>query len=73
MARKLAKVSADDIFRAISGARRAGFTVTRCEIAPDGQIALMCDEPATADLEVLREPTRCATALERWLAAENAS
>lgn len=72
MGRKLAKVSADDIFRAISGAKRAGLTVTRCEVAPDGQIVLICGE-ATTDPDILREPARRVTALERWLADENAS
>lgn len=74
MARKLANFSADDVFRALNGAKRAGLNVVRCEVTPQGQIVLISDISAALEQET---PTgqpqpQPQSALERWLADENA-
>jgi hypothetical protein len=71
VARKLATISADDICRALNGAKRAGFNVVRCEVTPEGQIILISDAAAPQKQDV-PEPTPPQSALERWLAEENA-
>lgn len=73
MPRKLANFSADDVFRALNGAKRAGLNVVRCEVTPEGQIVLISDVAALLQQEPLAEPSQPQSALERWLADENAS
>lgn len=72
MPRKLAKFSADDVFRALSGAKRAGINIERCEVSAEGHIVLICDSRPGCAKEVEPETSRPETALERWLADENA-
>lgn len=72
VARKLANFSADDVFRALNGAKRAGLNVVRCEVTPEGQIVLISDAAALQKQEVPVEPSHPQSALERWLADENA-
>lgn len=72
VARKLANFSADDVFRALNGAKRAGLNVVRCEVTPEGQIVLISDTAAALQQEALTEQPQPQSALERWLADENA-
>lgn len=72
VARKLANFSADDVFRALSGAKRAGLNVVRCEVTPEGQIVLISDAAALLVQEGAAKPSPPQSALERWLADENA-
>ena len=71
MPRKKANFSADDVFRIINGAQRAGLRVSRCEVSPDGQIALFSSADAPRLPEVEETATK-QSVLERWLADENA-
>lgn len=70
MGRKATGISADDVYRAMTGAKRAGFDVTRCELSPEGHIVLISDRGAQAPESIIEE--RKQSALERWLADENA-
>jgi hypothetical protein len=69
MGRKLTRISADDVYRAMTGAKRAGFDVARCELTPEGHIVLTSHQNSHALAEPVEESKE--SALERWLADEN--
>jgi hypothetical protein len=72
VARKLANISADNVFRALNGAKLARFNVVRCEVTPEGQIVLISDAAALQKQEGPAELSPPESALGRWLADENA-
>lgn len=63
--------TADDVTRALKGARNAGATVARLEVMADGRIVLVTAEGAALDAKA--GPGATLSPLQRWKAEEEQS
>lgn len=70
MARAKPKFTVLDIQRAMAGAKRAGFEVAQCEVAPDGTISVITMAGAKA---TPASPAAPESALQRWKREERES
>lgn len=66
MSRRLATFTSLDIERAMRGAQKAGFSVARCEIKPDGTILVVTMDGAGLDAGAAEGVDSELSPLDRW-------